>query len=53
MLFMTTYKIKPFLSREETKKLLEVFAKRGPRTRHNRALRGCGQQPRRGDRRYR
>ena len=30
MLFMTTYKIKPFLSNEETKKLLEVFAKEGP-----------------------
>ena len=29
MLFMTTYKIKPFLSNEETKKLLEVFAKEG------------------------
>ena len=26
MIFMTTYKIKPFLSNEETKKLLEVFA---------------------------
>jgi hypothetical protein len=30
MLFMTTYKIKPYLSNEETKKLLEVFAKEGP-----------------------
>ena len=30
MLFMTTYKIKPFLSNEESKKLLEVFAKAGP-----------------------
>ena len=30
MLFMTTYKIKPFLSNEETKALLEVFAKVGP-----------------------
>jgi hypothetical protein len=29
MLFMTTYKIKPFLSNEEQKKLLEVFAKVG------------------------
>ena len=29
MLFMTTYKIKPFLSNEETKKLLEVFAEEG------------------------
>jgi hypothetical protein len=29
MLFMTTYKIKPFLSNEETKKLLQVFAKVG------------------------
>ena len=29
MLFMTTYKIKPFLSNEETKQLLEVFAKEG------------------------
>ena len=30
MILITTYKIKPFLSREETKKLLEVFAKEGP-----------------------
>ena len=30
MLFVTTYRIKPFLSNEETKKLLEVFAKVGP-----------------------
>ena len=30
MLFVTTYKLKPFLSNEETKKLLEVFAKAGP-----------------------
>jgi hypothetical protein len=29
MLFMTTYRIKPFLSNEEQKKLLEVFAKVG------------------------
>ena len=29
MIFITTYKIKPFLSNEETKKLLEVFAKVG------------------------
>jgi hypothetical protein len=29
MLFVTTYKIKPFLSREETRTLLEVFAKEG------------------------
>ena len=29
MIFITTYKIKPFLSKEETKKLLEVFAKEG------------------------
>ena len=29
MLFMTTYKIKPFLSNQETKQLLEVFAKEG------------------------
>jgi hypothetical protein len=29
MIFITTYKIKPFLSNEETKKLLEVFAKAG------------------------
>jgi hypothetical protein len=29
MLFMTTYRIKPFLSNEDTKKLLEVFAKVG------------------------
>jgi len=30
MLFLTTYKIKPYLSNEETKKLLEVFAAEGP-----------------------
>ena len=30
MIFVTTYKIKPFLSNEETKKLLEVFAQAGP-----------------------
>ena len=30
MILMTTYKIKPFLNREETKKLLEVFASEGP-----------------------
>jgi hypothetical protein len=30
MIFITTYKIKPFLSNEETKTLLEVFAKAGP-----------------------
>ena len=29
MIFITTYKIKPFLSNEETKKLMEVFAKAG------------------------
>jgi len=29
MLFMTTYRIKPYLSNEETKKLLEVFAREG------------------------
>ena len=29
MLFMTTYTIKPFLSNEETKELLEVFAAEG------------------------
>ena len=29
MLFLTTYRIKPFLSNEETKELLEVFAKEG------------------------
>lgn len=27
---MTTYKIKPYLSNEETKKLLQVFATAGP-----------------------
>ncbi len=30
MLLITTYKIKPYLSNEETKTLLEVFAKQGP-----------------------
>jgi hypothetical protein len=29
MIFMTTYKIKPYLSKDETKKLLAVFAKEG------------------------
>jgi hypothetical protein len=29
MIFITTYKIKPFLSKDETKTLLEVFAKEG------------------------
>lgn len=30
MIFLTTYKIKPYLSNEETKKLLQVFAENGP-----------------------
>ena len=30
MILVTTYKIKPFLSNADTKKLLEVFAKVGP-----------------------
>jgi hypothetical protein len=30
MIFITTYKIKPFLSKDETKKLMSVFAKEGP-----------------------
>jgi hypothetical protein len=29
MLFMTTYRVKPFLPRAETKKLLDLFAKVG------------------------
>ena len=29
MIFLTTYKIKPYLTNEETKKLLEVFAAEG------------------------
>ena len=29
MIFLTTYKIKPFLSNEEAKKLLQVFAEKG------------------------
>ena len=29
MLFLTTYKIKPYISNEEAKKLLEVFAEAG------------------------
>ena len=29
MILMTTYRIKPYLSDEETKKLLEVFAENG------------------------
>jgi hypothetical protein len=30
MIFITTYKIKPFLSKDETRKLLDVFGKEGP-----------------------
>jgi hypothetical protein len=30
MLFLTTYKIKPYLSNAEAKELLETFAKAGP-----------------------
>ena len=30
MVFVTTYKIKPYISNEETKKLLQVFAEDGP-----------------------
>jgi len=30
MLFVTTYKIKPFLSKDEQKTLLQVFAAAGP-----------------------
>jgi hypothetical protein len=30
MIFITTYKIKPFLSKDETRKLMSVFAKEGP-----------------------
>jgi len=30
MLFVTTYKIKPYISNEETKELLQVFAEAGP-----------------------
>jgi hypothetical protein len=29
MVFITTYKLKPFLTKEETKELLDVFAKEG------------------------
>jgi hypothetical protein len=29
MILVTTYKIKPFLSREETREVLDVFAKEG------------------------
>ena len=29
MLFMTTYRIKPYLSKDETKELLQVFAENG------------------------
>jgi hypothetical protein len=29
MILVTTYKVKPFLSKAETKKLLDVFAKEG------------------------
>ena len=30
MVLMTTYKVKPYLSKEETKELLQVFATEGP-----------------------
>jgi hypothetical protein len=30
MILVTTYKVKPFLSKDETRKLLGVFAKEGP-----------------------
>jgi hypothetical protein len=30
MLFITTYKVKPFLNNEDTKRLLQVFAEAGP-----------------------
>jgi hypothetical protein len=30
MIFITTYRIKPFLSKDDTRKLLDVFAKEGP-----------------------
>jgi hypothetical protein len=29
MIFVTTYKVRPFLSKAETRKLLDVFAKQG------------------------
>jgi hypothetical protein len=29
MILVTTYKLKPFLSREETRELMDVFAKQG------------------------
>jgi hypothetical protein len=51
MIFITTYKIKPFLSTEETKKLLEVSAKAGAGPGGRGALRGGRRQPSRGDRR--
>jgi hypothetical protein len=30
VILITTYKVRPFLSRDETRKLLDVFAKEGP-----------------------
>jgi hypothetical protein len=30
MIFITNYKIKPFLSKDETRELMSVFAKEGP-----------------------
>ncbi len=30
MILVTTYKLKPFLSKGETKELMDVFAKQGP-----------------------
>ena len=53
MILITTYRVKPYLSNEETKKLLEVFAKEGPGPGTNAALCGCRRQPRRGDLGYR
>lgn len=30
MVFVTTYKVKPYLTKEETKELMDVFAANGP-----------------------
>lgn len=49
MILITTYKLKPFLSKAESRKVLEVFAKAGPGPGTTAGLRGLRQQPRCGD----
>ena len=50
MIFITTYKIKPFLSKDN-QETVGGLCQRGCGPRHNSALRRGRRQPRRGDRR--